>query len=122
MKYCVNCGKEIEQEIITCPDCGMIQNTNEVIKTEEEGSKIGFGILGFFIPVAGLILYILWKKEKPQTAKAAGKGALISVIMGVVFYVVMMVVMMFFVGSEVSDMEEYLGEEYYAEEIYDFDI
>ncbi len=52
-----------------------------------------WGLLGFCIPVVGLILFLIWKDQKPKTAKAAGIGALVSVILGVVCYVLMFVVM-----------------------------
>lgn len=45
---------------------------------QDDGS-VGWGILGFFIPLVGLILFLVWKNEKPKSAKAAGTGALISV-------------------------------------------
>lgn len=52
-----------------------------------------WGLLGFCIPVVGLILFLIWKDQKPKTAKAAGIGALVSVIVAVVCYVLMFVVM-----------------------------
>ena len=52
-----------------------------------------WGLLGFCIPVVDLILFLIWKDQKPKTAKAAGIGALVSVILGVVCYVLMFVVM-----------------------------
>lgn len=54
-----------------------------------------WGLLGFCIPIVGLILFLVWKNDKPRTAKAAGIGALVSVILGVVFYVIMFV----FIGA-----------------------
>ena len=42
-----------------------------------------WGLLGFCIPVVGLILFLIWKDQKPKTAKAAGIGALVSVIISV---------------------------------------
>ena len=62
-------------------------NNNNV--TDNGG--FGWGLLGFCIPIVGLILFLVWKGEKPKTAKAAGMGALISVIIGVVFYILMFV-------------------------------
>ncbi len=54
----------------------------DVVKTtttvEKEGSKIGWGVLGFFVPIVGLILFLLWKKNKNKSAKAAGIGAIIG--------------------------------------------
>lgn len=52
-----------------------------------------WGLLGFCIPVVGLVLFLIWKDQKPKTAKAAGIGALVSVILAVVCYVLMFVVM-----------------------------
>ena len=48
-----------------------------------------WGLLGFCIPIVGLVLFLAWKGTKPNSAKAAGIGALVSVIIGVVFYVIM---------------------------------
>ena len=52
----------------------------------------GYAVLGFFIPVVGLILYLVWKDETPLRAKSAGKGALIGVITGVVLSIVLTVI------------------------------
>jgi hypothetical protein len=40
----------------------------------------GFAALCFFIPLVGLILYLVWKDEYPLKARSCGKGALIGVI------------------------------------------
>lgn len=45
--------------------------------------SFGYAVLGFLIPIAGLILYLVWKEQTPLRAKSAGKGALIGVITGV---------------------------------------
>lgn len=50
-----------------------------------------WGILGCCIPVVGLVLFLVWKDQKPKTAKAAGIGALVSVVLGVISYVLMFV-------------------------------
>ena len=39
----------------------------------------------------GLILFLVWKDQKPDTAKKAGIGALISVVVIVLFYVLLFV-------------------------------
>lgn len=59
-----------------------------------ENDKGGFlwGLLGFCIPIVGLILFLVWKDSKPKTSKAAGIGALVSVIIAVVFYILAAVV------------------------------
>lgn len=52
-----------------------------------------WGLLGCCIPVVGLILFLVWKDQKPRTAKAAGIGALVSVILWVIFYVIYFVIL-----------------------------
>lgn len=56
----------------------------------DNGDNGGFlwGLLGFCIPIVGLILFLVWKDTKPNSSKAAGLGALISVVLGVVFYII----------------------------------
>ena len=84
MKYCKNCASELVDNAVICPKCGVPQNDTSA--AQDTGGP-GWGILGFCIPIAGLILYLVWKDSKPKSGKAAGKGALISVIIAVIFYV-----------------------------------
>lgn len=53
----------------------------------EPAPSIGWGVLGFFFPIVGLILFLVWHDDYPKRAKMCGKGALISVIVWVVFFV-----------------------------------
>lgn len=53
--------------------------------------SFGWAVLGFFIPIVGLILFLVWKDSKPLSAKQAGKGALVSVIANVVLSIVLVV-------------------------------
>lgn len=46
-----------------------------------------WGLLGCCIPVVGLVLFLVWRDEKPKTAKVAGIGALVSVILTILIYV-----------------------------------
>ena len=52
-----------------------------------------WGLLGCCIPIVGLILFLVWKDTKPKTAKAAGIGALVSVILAVIYYIVKFVIL-----------------------------
>lgn len=65
----------------------------------QDTGSFGWAVLGFFVPLVGLILYLVWKNEKPLTARRAGKGALISVIVSVVLMVIWMILMFILVGS-----------------------
>lgn len=63
------------------------------VNAPETNDKGGFwwGFLGCCIPLVGLILFLVWKDNKPKTAKAAGIGALVGVILSVVIYILMLV-------------------------------
>jgi len=54
--------------------------------TQEQGN-FGFAVLGFCIPIVGLVLFLVWNQDRPGDAKMAGIGALVSVIAGILFYV-----------------------------------
>lgn len=97
MKYCVNCGKELADNAAFCSECGSEQTAEAVVVTNNtyekpqapaDGSSFGFAVLGFLLPLVGLILYLVWKDSTPLKAKSAGKGALISVIISAVLYAV----------------------------------
>jgi hypothetical protein len=86
MAYCKKCGAPIDDEAVICPSCGVAQKDPVV-----DNGGFGWGLLGCCIPILGLILYLVWKDTKPKTAASVGKGALISVIIGVIYYVIMFV-------------------------------
>ncbi|MDD6306565.1 MAG: hypothetical protein PUA75_06415 [Clostridiales bacterium] len=67
----------------------MDNNTN-VTNTNDNGGFL-WGLLGCCIPLVGLILFLVWKDNKPKTAKAAGIGAIVGVVISVVSYILMMV-------------------------------
>jgi hypothetical protein len=58
----------------------------------EDSPSAGMAILGFFIPIAGLILYLVWKDTKPLKARSAGRGALVSVIIGVILWLIAIII------------------------------
>ncbi len=101
--FCVKCGKEIHDDAVICPHCGCAtpnfyskQKANEA--SVFDAPSVGYAVLGFFIPIVGLILYLVWKQEFPMRAKSAGKGALISVIVEVslvvLIYLLIFIVML----------------------------
>lgn len=88
MAFCKNCGKEIDNNAVVCVHCGVAQETKPVVV---DNGGFGWGLLGCCFPIIGLILFLVWKDTKPKTSKAAGMGALVSVIISVVWYILMMV-------------------------------
>lgn len=109
--YCKNCGTELNENDRVCPDCGTpvdktapkgtpnngpqtyaySDNSSASNQTyqysgpnyqpsADSGSK-GWGLLGCCFPLIGLILFLVWKDEKPRSAKAVGIGAIIGVVL-----------------------------------------
>lgn len=66
---------------------------------------MGWAVLGFFLPIVGLILWLVWKDDKPLTAKKAGVGALASVIACVVIYMLVFVVALIFASAGLSTLD-----------------
>ena len=116
MAFCRKCGSLLADDADFCSSCGTAQNVapaqnaapnqntynpasaqnaapnqNTYIPASapapEDNGGFGWGALGCCVPIVGLILFLVWKDTKPKTAKAAGKGALISVIISVIFYI-----------------------------------
>lgn len=89
MAYCKKCGAPIADGAMSCPSCGASQNNSpEVV----DNGGFGWGLLGCCVPIAGLVLFLVWKDQRPRTAKAAGIGALVSVILGILWYLIVIVV------------------------------
>lgn len=90
MMYCKNCGSEVEDHQDVCLKCG---TSTKSAPTVVDNGGFGWGLLGFCVPLAGLILYLVWKQERPKTSKSAGIGALISLIFCAVFYVIYAIIL-----------------------------
>ena len=58
----------------------------------QDAPSLGYAVLGFFIPLVGLILFLSWQSSFPFRARSAGKGALAGVICSVVGSVLLTVV------------------------------
>jgi hypothetical protein len=67
-------------------DKGVNFGGNGYQETPDNGGFL-WGLLGCCVPIAGLVLFLVWKDVKPKTAKAVGIGALVSVCIGVLYYV-----------------------------------
>lgn len=59
----------------------------------------GMKLLSFCIPIVGLILFITWKDQKPVSAKAMGKAALIGFILGMVLSIAYYIVVFVVIGA-----------------------
>lgn len=55
--------------------------TTQAAPVKEDKANIGLAILSWFIPLAGLIIFIAQKEKSPKTAKVSGICALISFLL-----------------------------------------
>ena len=97
--FCKNCGKEIDEKAVICPHCGVATGK---VDNSNDAPSAGWGVLGFFFPLIGLILYLVWKSEYPLRAKSVGKGALIGFIVSVVIGIIYGVIVGLAVGTAVN--------------------
>ena len=92
MKYCSHCGKEIFDEAVICPNCGCAVGVSDLKSiTRKDTPSAGLNILSFFIPIVGLILYLVLKDEEPKKANAVGKWALIGVGVGLGLWIIIII-------------------------------
>ncbi len=49
-----------------------------------DSGSIGWGVLGAFFPLVGIILFFVWKNNKPKTAKVSLIGAVIGIAISLV--------------------------------------
>lgn len=101
--YCHKCGAEIDDEAVICPKCGVSVGRKTYVDPYDE-SSVGWAVLAFFLPVVGLILYLLWHKEKPLRSKSIGKGALIGVGVSVLIEVVAAIIIGSVYGALIGGM------------------
>ncbi len=93
MPYCSNCGSEVDPAAVVCVKCGAAVGMRSPV---QDAPNFGYALLGFFFPIVGLVLYLVWKDQTPLRAASAGKGALVAVILIGVLYACLII------GSVVS--------------------
>ncbi len=83
MKYCTHCGKELVDDAIVCTNCGCAANGVGNIGAANSSAdmpNVGLNLLGFFIPIVGLILYCTMQAQTPRKANQIGLFSLIGFV------------------------------------------
>lgn len=105
--FCPYCGTELNQAQQYCVNCGRSLSPTSNSSTPSlpsdiidptpasKGEKILFGIISFFIPIAGIIFYILWKDVSPDKAKVCITAALVQIILSFVVAIVATMISVF---------------------------
>lgn len=125
--YCKYCGKPVPDGAEYCLSCGKYLNGSDGAKNDS--SSFGFALLGFLLPLIGLILYFVYDDKRPKRAKSVGKGALVGVITRIVVSILIAVATFFLsvsvfnavaageasdipvIGSVINEMIEELDED-----------
>lgn len=82
------CNRIKELERIRANNRNAYDNTTR----KNDTGGFGWGLLGCLIPVVGLVLWLVWKDEKPRTAKAVIKGTILSIVTCILAYILVFVV------------------------------
>ncbi len=97
--YCKNCGRTVDDTSSYCNNCGARIDNKPNADASEDSLSLGFAIFGFFIPIVGLILFLIYEEKKPKRAKSAGKGALIGFITEIVLAIILVILYVVFAAS-----------------------
>lgn len=97
--YCKNCGRSVDDTSSYCNNCGARIDNKPNADASEDSLSLGFAILGFFIPLVGLILFLIYEEKKPKRAKSAGNGALIGFITKIVLAIILVILYVVFATS-----------------------
>lgn len=97
--YCKNCGRIVDDTSSYCNNCRARIDNKPNADASEDSLSLGFAIFGFFIPIVGLILFLIYEEKKPKRAKSAVKGALIGFITEIVLAIILVILYVVFATS-----------------------
>ena len=97
--YCKNCGRTVDDTSSYCNNCGARIDNKPNADASEDSLSLGFAIFGFFIPIVGFILFLIYEEKKPKRAKSAVKGALIGFITEIVLAIILVILYVVFAAS-----------------------
>lgn len=83
--FCKNCGKEIDDNADVCINCGVATGKNNSNAIDNPSHLAGVASCCF--PIVGIILYFMWKDEKPQSAGLICKWMIGGIVAWVIFYI-----------------------------------
>ncbi len=89
MPFCSNCGREVVEKAVICPNCG-VPVQGAVNAVDNDGGFV-WGLLGFMVPIVGWILGSTWKETRPKAAQTASRWAWISFALWAFFVVIYLV-------------------------------
>ncbi|XMB72449.1 hypothetical protein RJI07_00760 [Mycoplasmatota bacterium WC30] len=98
METCQNCGAFVNENQDFCLECGKkIQRTDSV---NESGGTFLYGLFSFFIPLLGLILWLVLRDSKPKAAKTSIRWA-IGGFFTYIFFFALIILFYFYILVEI---------------------
>lgn len=78
--YCPHCDEQISSYAEVCPKCGA--TVKDVSSSGEDKPNIAVNLLSFCcIPILGIVMFFVWKDDKPRAAKSALIWSLVSIVL-----------------------------------------
>ena len=84
--YCSKCGKEISDDSVFCQHCGC-PIKSKIIKNSDDKPLAILNAVGFFVPLAGLIMNRIIRKSKPLRAQLIGAFSLAGLVLQILLVV-----------------------------------
>lgn len=122
---CKYCNKEVTSVSNHCSYCGALLNDNLTTNNIPSGNNhnlvpkanIFLAILSFFIPIVGVIIFIIKKDSDPKTAKASGICALVSFVLNFVCIILYSVLFLVYAVFSVESAIEKFPDTEYSDEV-----
>lgn len=86
--YCTFCGNKLDDNV-KCDKCG--NYTSYYIKTKNDKPSFVLDFISFFIPMFGLIMYFVYKEDKPKRASLCGKMAIFGFAIGFIAMLIIVI-------------------------------
>ena len=99
-QYCSNCGNKVDEAV------NNTNNVNQVKSNQEEGSSFGWGVLGFFFPLIGFVLFLVFMGDKKKASKASIIGSVVGVVVKVLLVLLAIFVFSYGIGGMADCMDE----------------
>jgi len=109
MKYCTQCGSEINENAVICIKCGCNVNGTIIIPAnrvyeQDDNPSTGLAVLAFFFPMIGCIIFLVKKKTSPKKAISCATGVAISLIASWIFSIIYIIIIFAVAGSSFFDL------------------
>lgn len=86
--FCRYCKKYVPAGKKECPYCGRNEFSSVSIAKNLDEPDAKLYVLSFFIPIVGLILFLIWKNQYPERASSCADGA----TNGIITYIILSII------------------------------